>query len=86
MEILADLVSEDAEHRRLAAEGLRLLGTDVVTRCVGPLIACLDDESLKVRSAAAWALLAASPIPEDFVPLLMNALLSPQATTRAWCC
>lgn len=62
------------------------LGTDVVSRCVGALIACLDDESLKVRSAAAWALLAASPIPDDFVPFLMNALLSPNATTRAWCC
>lgn len=85
-EILADLASDDAERRQLAAEALRLLGADVVSRCVAPLIACLDDESLKVRSAAAWALLGASPIPKEFVPFLMNALLSPHATTRAWCC
>lgn len=85
-EVLGDLAGPDPVRRRLAAEGIRLLGTGAVTRCVGPLLACLEGESLSVRPAAAWALLGASPLPEEFVPFLMNALLSDRAETRAWCC
>lgn len=74
------------DRRRQAAEGIRLLGTDVVTRCVRPLLACLDDEFLPVRTAAAWTLLGATALPEEILPVLMTGLLSERADQRAWCC
>jgi len=56
------------------------------TRLARLLLACLEDESRRVRVAAAWALLGASPLPDEAVPLLMECLLSKSSEMRAWCC
>ncbi len=50
------------------------------------LLERLDDENRRVRVAAAATLLEASPIPLEFLPYILNSLLSGRADTRAWCC
>jgi len=85
-EVLAGLASRNPDRRWHAAEEIRELGSEAVQRAARPLLACLEDESRRVRVAAVWALLGASPLPDEAVPVLMECLLSKSSEMRAWCC
>jgi len=85
-QVLADLAGSDPECRWQAAEGIGLLGSEVIHKAAPLLLERLDDPSMRVRVSAATTLLKASPIPLEFLPYILNGLLSVRPVTRAWCC
>ena len=85
-QVLVDLAGPDPERRWHAAEGLGLLGSEAIHKAAPQLLERLDDPSMRVRVSAATTLLKASPIPLEFLPFILNGLLSVRPVTRAWCC
>ncbi len=84
-ELLADLTRPDPDLRWRAAEGMKHLGPQALRYGMRQLLVALHDDQPRVRIAAAGALVAGRPLPEDTLPDLMRALLNEDASIRAWC-